>query len=55
MSYIIVSEYFCDCIGRVNRVSWNEEEIGREVEREEEEGREGMTYLLVIAQELKIV
>ena len=55
MSYIIVSEYLCDCIGHVNRVSQKEEEVGRVVEREEEEGREGMKFSLVGAQEIKTV
>ena len=55
MSYIIVSEYLCDCIGHVNRVSQKKEEVGRNVQREEEEGREGMKCSLVGAQEIKII
>ena len=58
MSYIIVSEYLCDCIGHVNRVSWKEEKVGRKVEREEKggkEGKESMEFSIIRAKEIKIV
>ena len=39
MSYIIVSEYLCDCIGHVNRVSESEEEVERGKEGQRGKGR----------------
>ena len=59
MSYIIVSEYLCDCIGHLNRVSEKKEEkeiqkevkkvrsIKVETEAEEEVGIKGVKYSLV--------
>ena len=55
MSYFIESEYLCDCIGHMNRVSSKEEQLGREVKREEEQGREGLKTPLVGEQEIKMV
>ena len=44
----------CDCIGHVNRVSYREEKEGREVEREEEEIREGIKFSHVGAQKNQV-
>ena len=54
MSQIIVSEYLCDCIGRVNRVSQKEEEVKKGREKEEEEKREGWKCSLMGAQKIKM-